>query len=213
MIRVLGIKRIFLLLLLLIVNAFFAAGLYNYLIPEKEKKEKELQRLRGDISSVQTDISRLQIEFDQLEEQQQRFNKLEKGGFFRPQDRGEAKELLEIIQNNSRVISAVVNIESGKIEEHEEAKKAAYKLLVSPVTLDIEAIDDIDIYRYLFLIDKSFPGHVTINNIEINREKDITGAVLRGIAIGNNLPLVKASVDISWRTMIPESQVREPDKK
>ncbi len=208
MIRVLGAKRIFLLFILISLNVVFAAAVYGYMMPERLKSDTELRNLRSQISTVETDISRLQIEFDQLEEQQEQFKALEKDGFFRSQGRRAAEDLLLRIQEDSRVISAVVSIAPGKIEGHHEAEKAAHKLLVSQIEVKIEAMDDIEVYRYLYLLEKTFPGHVKVDDIDLKRVQNVNAAVLRSIATGESPALVEANIKLSWRTMIPESQVR-----
>ncbi len=208
MIKILGVKRVLLLVALVAVNALFAAAVYGYMMPEKIKGERNLRALRGQISTVQEDIERFQVEFEQLEEQQARYQALEKDGFFRLQSRRAAQDLFERIQNSSKVVSAAALIKSGKIENHVEAQKAAHKLLVSPVELRIEALSDTEVFRYLYLLEKTFPGHISVNEIDLKRTQNLNAAVLRSIATGINPPLVEANINLVWRTMIPESQVR-----
>ena len=107
MIRVLGAKRILTIVALLALNALMAATLYFYLMPEKIKKNRELSSLRGQISTVQTDIGRMQIEFDQLAVQQAQFEKLQKRGFFSTQGRRVAEKVLQRIQQEAGVVGRV----------------------------------------------------------------------------------------------------------
>ncbi|GJL84510.1 MAG: hypothetical protein DHS20C02_02850 [Micavibrio sp.] len=213
MIRVLGAKRVLLLVVLMAVNILFAFAVYGYMMPEKIKTERNLRSLRGQISTVQQDINHLQIEFEQLEEQQAKYQQLEKDGFFRAQGRREAQDLFERIQDSSKVISAVASIRAGEIEDHVEAQKAAHKLLVSPVDLKIEALSDVAVFRYLYLLEKSFPGHIAVNKIDLKRTQNLNAAVLRSITTGSNLSLVEADISLLWRTMIPEANVREDEKE
>jgi hypothetical protein len=208
MIRILGIKRVAILFILIAVNAAAGGLIYGYLMPEQIKVDRSLRSMRGQISKVQTDISRLQVEFDQLEEQQVRFDGFRSDGFFNLQDRREAEQLLERIQESSEVISAVASISAGEFETNEEAAKSEHRVLASRINLTIDALDDVDVYRYLYLIDQHFPGHISYEEIEMARDIDINAAVLRAIATNTNPPLVKAKVSMTWRTMIPESQVR-----
>ena len=207
MIRVLGTKRILTIVALLLLNALMASLLYLYVIPDKAKKERELRGLRGKISTVQSDIGRMQIEFDQLTLQQAQFDKLRKRGFFGSQGRREAEKVFRRIQQESGVISAVANVQPGFIEDNEEAQKAEHKILVSPVSIKIDALDDVDVFRYLYLVERFFPGHMTIDKITLERKADITGTVLRSIASGTNPQLVSAEITAEWRTMIPEKDI------
>lgn len=209
MIQILGIKRVLILVFLIAINAAVGSGLYLYLYPQTEKKERDLRRVRGQISSVQGDIDKLAVEFAQLELQREQFAVLEESGFFDSQDRRSATEIFNRIQEQSRVVSAVASVRAGKIEENPEAEKAEHKVLVSPIEVKIEAMDDTDVFRYIYLVQRFFPGHISINDIRISRQAEVTGTVLRSIASGSKPPLVEATIQMSWRTLIPESEVIE----
>ena len=159
------------------------------------------------MNSVQSDIDRIQIEFEQLDEQQARFDALKERGFFSNQERSDAKELFSAIQNESKVISAVVNVKSGAALDDKEAQKANHKVLLSPVEITIESFDDATIYKYLRLVQERFPGYMSVESIRMERLQDISAPVLRAIASGSNVALVRATVELSWRTLIPESQI------
>lgn len=207
MIRVLGVKRVFVLVALLLLNAIFAASVYFYLMPEKDRKEREIRSMRAQISGLHSDIDRLQIEFDQLEEQQEQFSVLNDKGFFDSQDRRQAELIFKKIQKEAGVVSAVASIQAGEIEDNEEAKKAEHKILKSPISISIESVDDIDVFRYLYLVKNFFPGHLTVTSLNLERKADVSGIVLRSIANGRNPELVHADINMMWRTMIPESQI------
>ncbi len=207
MIGIIGVKRLLILLVLVIVNILFGAVIYMYLLPEQRVSDQELRSLRGKLSTVQRDLDQMHIEFEQLEKRQDRFDALKDSGFFSNQDRGEAKKLLSIVQKKSKVISATVSVKSGVIEDNKEAQKSNHKMLVSPVEVEIKAFDDSDVYRYIDLLQKKFPGHLSIDEIIIKRNRDITSALLRAIASGASPELVTAKIIMSWRTMIPQDQI------
>jgi hypothetical protein len=207
MIRVLGTKRILMLIFLIAINAALASSVYLFLMPQHIKKQRELSALNGQVSTVRTDIDRMQIEFDQLAEQQNRFEKLKEKGFFYNQGRRQAELVLEKIQKQAGVVAAVANIQAGMVQEDEEAQKAEHKILSSPVKIHIDAVDPVDVYRYVYLLDNFFPGHVAINNIRMVRTDEVTGPVLRSIASGSNPVLVQADIEMTWRTMVPQSEL------
>ena len=207
MINVIGAKRLIIFLVLLLINISFAAGVYLYIYPAEKKAEKKVKTLRGQISTLQSDIDRMQIEFDQLDQQQAAFDALKDDGFFSIQLRSVAKEKLKDIQEQSKVISAVANVYAGKVEDNQEAAKAKYKILSSPIEIELKAFDDADIYNYIYMITNSFPGHLSVDSIVIDRILDVNATVLRSIATGTNPELLEAKIYMSWRTMIPEDQV------
>lgn len=207
MIQIIGIKRLIILLVLITINACLAAYIYGYILPEKDKADRNLRSVRSGLSGVQADLKQMQLEFAQLEERQDRFDALKDKGYFSTQDRNDAKQLFSAIQRKSGVLSAIVNVRSGVIESNPEASKAEYKVLMSPIEVEIKAFDDNDIYNYLDIAEKSFPGHLSVDGITIKRTREVTAVLLRAIASGTSPELVTASVRMSWRTMIPEDQV------
>lgn len=206
MINIIGIRRLLILAVLLIVNGAIGAAMYLYVTPELESSGRDLKKLRQQVSTVQSDIDRMQIEFEQLGKQQNQFDALKEKGFFSLQTRSIAKEKFKQIQTDSRVISAVANVKSGYLEDNAEAAKAKHKMLVSPIEIEIKAFDDGDIYKYLDLVEKVFPGHVSVETINIRRISDVNAPVLRAIATGANPELVQANAVMMWRTIIPEDQ-------
>jgi len=207
MIGVLGIKRVIVLVVLVAVNALLAASAYLYLAPEIIKKEREMRSIRGQVSSLRGDISRMQVEFEQLEEQKEEFELLAADGFLRDQNRRMAERVFNLIQKRSGVTKAVASVDAGRLEDNEEASKAKHKILVSPMEVKVKAVDDIGVYNYLHLIEHYFPGYVSIEEVFIRRNANVTGAVLQSIASGNNPELVDADIKMSWKTLISEDEV------
>ncbi len=209
MIGVIGLKRLVVLLVFIAINACLAASIYLYFTPEQKSKEVRERSLRNQLRSVQSDIDRVQLEFEQLDQQQDEFDLLKERGFFSMQSRSDAKKMFSLLQNKSNVISAVVSVKPGTVVDDEEAAKAKHKVLVSPIKIKIEAFDDGDLYRYIDLLEKEFPGHVSIDSLEIERVRDVNAAVLRAISSGANPVMIKANIILSWRSMVPEAQIVE----
>ena len=213
MMDVIGFRRIFLLAVLVILNVSMAALVYFYLMPMQDKAETSLRGLNSNVRNLRSDLSRIKVEFEQLDEQQNKFDALKKTGFFDNQERSTAKEIFNSVQDESKVISAVVSVKSGGVEDNQEAQKAKHKILYSPVDIEIEAFDDSDVYRYIDLAQEYLPGHLSLDQIEISRTRDISPPVLRAIASGTSPVLITARIKMSWRTIIPESQVISIEKR
>ncbi len=207
MIKIIGFKRLIILVVFLLINAFLAFLIYGYLVPQQEVKDRRERSLRSQVSSVQSDIDRVQLEFEQIDRQQDEFDVLKEQGFFSVQSRNDAKKMFSEFQDRSNVISAVVSVKPGVAVDDEDASKANHKLLVSPINIDIEAFDDGDVYRYISLLENEFPGHISLDSLEMTRVRDVNAAVLRAISSGANPVMIKAKIILSWRTMVPESQI------
>jgi hypothetical protein len=211
MIQILGIRRIIFLSSMLALNALLALGNYLYLVPVDQQRKSELASINGQISTVQTDINRMQVEFDQLNEQRSRFEDLRARGFISDQQRRQAEKVFEAIRKQSGVTSAKVIAQPAEVVDNEEAQKAGHKILSSLVSIELVTLDTADIYRYIYLLDKFFPGHVSIESMVYERKGEVTGSTLRAIASGENPDLVAATIEMKWRTMIPEASVIKPE--
>ena len=204
MIKILGIKRIIILGALLGINLLFAGVLYWYMNPEMLKQQKALNALKGQVSTLQSDIQRLQIEFTQLEGQKERFAEIKELGFFNQQGRREVELLLPDVQKNSGAVKAVTGVQPGFIEKSSYAEKANHEILTSTITANIGAMDDPGIYRYIYMLDEALPGHLLIESISMKRNRDVNAELLKSIIAGAVPEMVSADVRLTWRTMIPK---------
>lgn len=203
MIALLGFKRVAILAALVGLNLLIGSAAYLYLIPEFKRKETENRGLQGQISTLRSDIDRMQVEYEQLQSQQEFFTELKTNGFFDRQGRRAAQTALENIQQEAGVNSAVTSIEALSVIEDPEAAKADHKILSSPMNINIDAVDAVDVFRYVGFLVQKFPGHVEIAHFRMERKADINGTVLRAIASGENPKLVEAEIKTIWRTMVP----------
>lgn len=204
MMAALGKKRLAILAALLLVNALLAAVSYGILYPRMRAVQNRIAAADARTAEAQLDIDKIQAAFQQLDLQKGRFENLRKTGFLSDQNRRDAEEALESIQARAGVISAKVNIRPGAAQDNAEAQKAGYKLLSSPMAIEIQAITDRDLYAYLYGLENFFPGHLTIRKMHIERNGALTDVVLRALAKGEKPPLVKANVEATWRSLILE---------
>lgn len=208
MIKIIGFRRIMLILILIGFNALLAAAMYLYIQPSRESTESELRTLKGAISARRGEIAQLQDDFTKLEAQRVRFEELKGLGFFSEQDRVIAREKFDEMQNLSRVLSAKYVVKAADVKTDADLEKAEHVVLSSPVTVQLDALDDIDIYRFVYLLETSFPGHAGIEKIQLKRGSRVNEAVLRQIGSGNPVVLVSGTVDFLWRTAVPKGDVQ-----
>ena len=88
--------------------------------------------------------------------------------------------------------------------ESKRAKDANYKMVATDIQFDLEAIEDVDIYKFLYVLTYGFPGQVVVNDFTVSRDVEVTQPLLRRIGSGQSEPIVQSSVRISWYTMVPE---------
>ena len=158
MIETIGKFRVLVLGVLIIVNALAALAYYMYLEPENKKISSQLSTAKNNVTTTTNDLAAIRADFDDLESKQEEFQGLRDTGFFGDQSRRVAEEAFEEIRVKSGVINAIVTLSPARQAANEIAKKAEHAVLESPMTIKIEALDDADVYRYIYLVQEYFPG-------------------------------------------------------
>jgi len=207
MISAVGSKRFFILAVLVVIHSVLGAGIYMYLQPENAKLERTVRSLKSQVSSKRIEIDRLQLERAQIEEQKSRFNDLEDIGFFSDQNRVLARTKIEALQNYTRILAARYNIKSAVVENNNLAVGTGYTVVNSPVSLNIDAMDDVDVFNFIYWLENSYPGHVSIEKIDMDRILDVDDVTLRQITSGVEPLLVKGRIKFNWRTMMSEDDI------
>ena len=207
MLETLGIKRLAILGALAALAGLLAASYYLYIVPEQESAERQLRKLEGQVSTKRSDIAKIQVELEKLVEQKDTFEELRDKGYFSEQNRVVARNRIEEIQDLSAVLSVRYRIEPADIETNELIEKANHVILSSPFEVNIDALDDTDIYRFFYLLQTSFPGHASFEQIELERGTEVNDASLRKILTGEPVPLVRGKIRFTWRTFLPEESV------
>jgi len=208
MIRIIGAKRLIALSVMLAINAVLVVTTYVYLMPERQVTDRDLRLTQSEISQKRTETDRLRNEYEQIQSQKGRFESLEASGFFSNQNRLVARRRIEDIQRRSGVLSTSYNIGAGQMVVNENAREAGHVVLQSPIRMEVTAMDDVDIYHFIYWIENAFPGHVTIQRLTMQRKQDINEAALRRIGTGQETVMIEAGVNVLWRTMISEEIVR-----
>lgn len=208
MIGILGPKRVLILSILILLNVAMAAAVYAYLAPQNEQLDREVRGLKGQVATVFADTQRLREEREQIQLQKARFENLEAAGFFSDQNRVLARTKIEAVQRYTGILSASYNFSPAKTETNPLLAETGYTVIASPATLALNAMDDVDVLKFIYWLENGFPGHISIDTVRINRVMDINDVTLRAIGSGVETTLVKASVGFKWRTMIPNSSLQ-----
>jgi hypothetical protein len=208
MIKVLGFKRVVILLVLLGLNGLVLAANYLIFEPGRAATENELRMTTSKTSQTQADADKLRTEISEIQDQKSSYELLKTAGFFSQQNRLVAKNRIEAIQQKTGILKAGYNIGAGSIIENASAKEAGYAVLESPIEVNLEALDDVDIYNFAYWIENALPGHMTLNSLDISRTKELNEATLREIGTGKPVTLLTGKLSLSWRTMVSEDVIR-----
>lgn len=207
MIEIIGLRRIITIAVLAAFAGALAAGSYLYVAPQSLKLQRDLNNVRGQIGTKRSETQRLASEFEQIQEQKTFFNNLRDAGFFSDQNRVVASRRLEEIQKFSRVLATRYQIDSAVQEANATAESIDHVVLDSRINVSIDAIDDIDVMNFVYWVENALPGHVSVRNIKMTRNGDISEGKLRGIGQGQAVIMVQGQVDFNWRTMVPKDSV------
>lgn len=207
MIHILGFKKVFLILLLTVGGgALFVLNTY-YLTPQSNKLEKELSINEAAASKLDNKIVSLSTNHARFQDQKVSFDLIEQTGFFNKQDRLEVRRLITELKERSKLTSVRFQMSAANVQANERAQEIDHKLLRTEVSYDLAAIEDTDIYNFLFMINHGFPGIVDINSLVIDRSEKLTQQTLREIGSGKLVPLVNAKLKTVWWTLVPADSV------
>ncbi|MBL8639994.1 MAG: hypothetical protein JNK24_06530 [Alphaproteobacteria bacterium] len=183
-------------------------GLYTYILPEVEKKSTELQGVKGYVDQKYQEVAKMKEEFVLLQSQLRDFKELEANGFFNNQDRADAVANFSKLVDRVGILKAVPDYASGALINNQQAEDAAQVLIKSHGKVDIEAIEDVDIYTLLKFMQERYPGSVDITKFSVERMGPLTAATLRDIGGGHPKPLLKGSFEFDWRTMTAKTDIK-----
>lgn len=206
MIEILGVKRLALLSGLIVLNGILAFAIYGYVAPERLHLDRQARTASAQVSSTQAEVDRLRYEYDSVERQAAIYEDLKNIGYFSSQSREEARDRLAAFQRYSRVLSASYEIQPAIFNSDQRLRDAGHVMLVTAVTVDVDALDDIDFYNFLYLVNTAFPGHTSIENISISREHELSDGAIRQISTGTPVNMIKGSISFIWRTLIPDDR-------
>lgn len=210
MMKSVSTKDIVVIVALALVIASVGSGIYFYLLPQTEKKEREISALRAKTSGIRADLSVLTGNFEKLEERKELFAALQKDGFFSKQGRSDAARYFKTIEAQSGVLSAVAQIGKGEIVRNDSTEKIQHVILTSPVSIEVSALQDVYVQRYIDVLRNTMPGHIAVQKIAIARTASLDSSVLKDIADGKDPVLVVAEIDILWSTLIPDGSDDAP---
>lgn len=210
MIGKIGYKRALMLFVLAgLLVTFYVADEYMFK-PKVIDSQRELNTAMGEISTLQGEIDKMRADFTLFEKQKDFYDIISRMGFFNDQDRVLARQRFDTMQKLSKIISARYEIKAANILTDEVSPETGFVVMESPITVELAAVDDLDVYRFIYFLNYGFPGHITINSLNIERKGDISPEVLKSIGTGMPPELISAKLELDWRTMARKEAI-QPD--
>lgn len=203
MIGMIGVQRFLIILVLLVLAIGLGVANFQYFRPQADVMQRDLSAAKSEESTLRTEIEAMRGNMDLFKRQQVLFGLIEKDGFFNLQDRVTAREDLNALQSETKIVTLKYEIKSASMSLPEGIFDEKYAVLTSPLSIQIDALDDIDIYNFIGLLTYRFPGIVNVRSIDIKTQTPLTTDVLRRIKSGEAPVLVSASIEADWITLAP----------
>lgn len=211
MIKVLKRGVIIMIIVLAVAVGGGGYGLYDYLIPMREQKEAEVRAVQAEIEAKRAEVAKLKEEFILLQIQLRKFKELEANGFFNNQNRVKAQEAFKKLGDLSGLLKTRYSIDPGVLVDVKQAADANNVVLQSRVTLDLESLDDVDVFTFIKGLQEKFPGSVDMTSIDLMRTKEFSVDLLRDIGKGDPVSVVSTKIVFDWRTMANKDHLDEAD--
>jgi hypothetical protein len=211
MIDLLGKKMVTLILVCLFIAGGAGTIVYYYMLPQQEKLDRESKSLKSQIDGKRAEITRIRFEFDKIQTQITQFKVLEAKGFFNAQDRITARDATVALMRNAKLMDegTQVSFDPARLVENEHATKAGYKLLSGPVKVQFSALNDTNVFAFMVLLDRAFPGYMQMKSLQISRtaNKDFN-ATVDSLRQGNASAMVNGTAEFVWWSMPSEAQLK-----
>jgi hypothetical protein len=210
MIQSIGMKKFILILIL----AVFAVGGYFYnssiFASQITKEERQNRQVKSKLSKIKKDTDDLVAGLVKFEKQKEVFSFIDDAGFFDDQNRVVARRRIEAMQAEANLKTFRYSLSPAETISDEALSKTGYKILNSNLELNLGAVDDTDIYSFVYMLSHGFPGQVIISDVSIKKEQNITQPLLRNIGVNADYdPLVTAVINAQWQTMVPDDSFVE----
>lgn len=201
MIKLLGFRRTLILGIMLAINAVLAAVYFMWAAPETQGLNQQLNGLRAQISTLQTNIQNTKADMKFLQENITTYEQYIASGFFQEQDRFGMSRALEEIKTGARIQGFSFSVGDISEIQNPDAQAAEKRLLHSRVSIDnISAVTDINFFDLLTQIENNFPTHARVQSFELSRSGELTQDMLNQVAAGP-FSLISGQVVFDWLSL------------
>lgn len=207
MIEAIGTKRLVILLVLTALTGIFGFLHLSVFAPKAQSALRQANAIRSEVATLRDETEALKTDMTRFRERSIQFAKIGEAGFFNDQSRVLARQRLEEMQIQSKLLAARYEIKRALIVNSERAGKAGYGVLETPITLQLSAVDDMDIYKFIYMLNYTFPGHISIVDMELVRRQEVTPEILKEIGLGRPPEIISAKLNIEWRTMTKQENL------
>ncbi|MBU6475588.1 MAG: hypothetical protein KGL10_01000 [Alphaproteobacteria bacterium] len=205
MIKLIGLKRIVVLVFLVALN-LMALGVYLFSVgPMLDGVQSQKDALSGAISGLHGRIAGVKADTAYMQENISKYTALQAEGFFLPENRFTVKDAMEKLRVAAGISNFAYSVGNVKDIPNKDAGAVHYKLIDSAIGVDhIVSPLDANIYLLVQDIDRSFPAFVRLQSMQIHRSRPVDAQSLKAIANGQPVSFVDATLAFEWIAMVPD---------
>lgn len=197
-----GIKRLIILAVLLGCNVALFMFTNALFTPTITKNNQDLSRVKKEVARYQKDLNSIRNDLDQLGQQQDVFEQLRQRQFFAPVDLTEQQAVFLRLEEEAGIETKLSILPETTVNVA-DLDRVPWKVVKRSVVIEINALDDVDIYRYLDSVFAQTPGYVKVKDFTIRRNYDFNGDLLRQIVRGHFPEIMGALLEFDWYFMVP----------
>lgn len=167
-------------------------------------------QMRREHNAIKNETLKLQNEANDLREGSEELKKMadiytiaKDRGFINDQNRVTVRDSFNILAGVTNLLKADYKVERAQQLENEGLSKAGYVILKSNVEVEIEALDDVKIYNFVYLLTNKFPGITNLKRVQVKREQDITLDTLKVLEKDPTKEMVRGYVNFDWVSVAP----------
>ncbi|MCB9973343.1 MAG: hypothetical protein H6863_05365 [Rhodospirillales bacterium] len=197
--------------LVIVLCAAFAilCALYAelYAKPGLVKSEKTLKSTTKELNETKANNLKIEDELIYMREKREDFRSLELAGFFTKQQRDVIQKTVDEAMRVSGIMGGGFRVSPPSCFVNADLKDSNYVLIGSPVVVNVDAYEDLSVYKFLDLFVRTLPGYVVLEDLQVRRMRNVTRTLLQEIGTGQKIPVMSSGIKLTWYTVVNKDSI------
>lgn len=190
----------------LAVTAAVALVGLPYAASHVAEAEAQLRTARAQTAQTQAQARQAAMDYDYVVANADRYEDALARGALDPQDRLKARERLDELMRETYLVRLGYEMAAVKTEPAD----GGYSIVTTPLTLEVSAMLDHDVFVLLRALDGAFPGYGVLKGFRIARADPVNADALKKVAAGTPVAFITGTISLDWRSArAPGDAVRE----
>lgn len=200
-----GPKRFITLVVIGVICAALGGAWQKVLLPQHEKLKGELSQVQSERSRLQTEIAELPGKHAALEASEHRYDVLRQKGFFVTQDRIEARVRMSGLRSESRLNGLTYRIEPQEKKDNPNFTSETEQVVVSGIETEMRSLTDLEALEFVERMQNEFSGLVVLKSLSMERKEEPTTENLKELSQGRAVDFITGKASFEWYSIVPVS--------